>query len=65
MELLSVAFCWVRDIEFMKTKVYTLAKTLGGNANPFDAFLADQWYENTRTENGTSLSVMQWKWLIF
>lgn len=28
-----------RDIEFMKTKVYTLAKTLGGNANPFDAFL--------------------------
>ena len=28
-----------RDIDFMKTKVYTLAKTLGGNANPFDAFL--------------------------
>jgi len=28
-----------RDIEFMKTKVYVLAKTLGGNANPFDAFL--------------------------
>jgi methionine-gamma-lyase len=28
-----------RDIEFMRTKVYTLAKTLGGNANPFDAFL--------------------------
>jgi methionine-gamma-lyase len=28
-----------RDIQFMKTKVYTLAKTLGGNANPFDAFL--------------------------
>lgn len=27
------------DIEFMKTKVYTMAKTLGGNANPFDAFL--------------------------
>lgn len=27
------------DIEFMKSKVYTLAKTLGGNANPFDAFL--------------------------
>jgi methionine-gamma-lyase len=27
------------DIEFMKTKVYTLAKTLGGSANPFDAFL--------------------------
>jgi methionine-gamma-lyase len=27
------------DLEFMKTKVYTLAKTLGGNANPFDAFL--------------------------
>jgi methionine-gamma-lyase len=23
----------------MKTKVYTLAKTLGGSANPFDAFL--------------------------
>lgn len=28
-----------RDIEFMKTKAYVLAKTLGGNANPFDAFL--------------------------
>lgn len=28
-----------RDIEFMRTRVYTLAKTLGGNANPFDAFL--------------------------
>jgi methionine-gamma-lyase len=28
-----------RDIEFMKTKVYSMAKTLGGNANPFDAFL--------------------------
>ncbi|MBS1918952.1 MAG: PLP-dependent transferase [Bacteroidetes bacterium] len=28
-----------RNVEFMKTKVYTLAKTLGGNANPFDAFL--------------------------
>jgi methionine-gamma-lyase len=28
-----------RDVEFMKTRVYTLAKTLGGNANPFDAFL--------------------------
>ncbi|HEY6502541.1 MAG TPA: PLP-dependent aspartate aminotransferase family protein [Chitinophagaceae bacterium] len=28
-----------RDVEFMKTKVYTMAKTLGGNANPFDAFL--------------------------
>ncbi len=28
-----------RDTSFMKTKVYTLAKTLGGNANPFDAFL--------------------------
>jgi methionine-gamma-lyase len=27
------------EIEFMKTKVYTMAKTLGGNANPFDAFL--------------------------
>lgn len=27
------------DIEFMKTKVYSMAKTLGGNANPFDAFL--------------------------
>lgn len=27
------------DIEFMKTRVYTLAKTLGGNANPFDAFM--------------------------
>lgn len=28
-----------RDIEFMKTKAYVMAKTLGGNANPFDAFL--------------------------
>ncbi|HEX7904076.1 MAG TPA: aminotransferase class I/II-fold pyridoxal phosphate-dependent enzyme [Chitinophagaceae bacterium] len=28
-----------KDIEFMRTKVYTMAKTLGGNANPFDAFL--------------------------
>jgi methionine-gamma-lyase len=28
-----------RDIEFMKTKVYAMAKTLGGSANPFDAFL--------------------------
>lgn len=27
------------DIQFMKTRVYSLAKTLGGNANPFDAFL--------------------------
>jgi methionine-gamma-lyase len=27
------------NIEFMKTKVYSMAKTLGGNANPFDAFL--------------------------
>jgi methionine-gamma-lyase len=27
------------DIEFMKTRAYTMAKTLGGNANPFDAFL--------------------------
>jgi methionine-gamma-lyase len=27
------------DTEFMKTKVYTMAKTLGGSANPFDAFL--------------------------
>lgn len=28
-----------KDIEFMRTKGYTMAKTLGGNANPFDAFL--------------------------
>jgi methionine-gamma-lyase len=28
-----------RDIEFMKKKVYATMKTLGGNANPFDAFL--------------------------
>ena len=28
-----------RDIEFMKTRAYVMAKTLGGNANPFDAFL--------------------------
>lgn len=27
------------DVEFMKTKVFAMAKTLGGNANPFDAFL--------------------------
>jgi methionine-gamma-lyase len=27
------------DIEFMKTRMYTMAKTLGGSANPFDAFL--------------------------
>jgi methionine-gamma-lyase len=28
-----------RDVEFMKTRAYAMAKTLGGNANPFDAFL--------------------------
>ncbi|HMR90904.1 MAG TPA: PLP-dependent aspartate aminotransferase family protein [Chitinophagaceae bacterium] len=28
-----------RDVEFMRTKAYVMAKTLGGNANPFDAFL--------------------------
>lgn len=27
------------NLEFMKTKAYAMAKTLGGNANPFDAFL--------------------------
>ncbi|MES1225791.1 MAG: aminotransferase class I/II-fold pyridoxal phosphate-dependent enzyme [Bacteroidota bacterium] len=27
------------DIDFMKTRAYKMAKTLGGNANPFDAFL--------------------------
>lgn len=27
------------DIEFMKDRVYKMAKTIGGNANPFDAFL--------------------------
>ena len=27
------------DIEFMKKRAYTMAKTLGGSANPFDAFL--------------------------
>lgn len=27
------------DVNFMKTRVYVMAKTLGGNANPFDAFL--------------------------
>ncbi|MBC7947902.1 MAG: aminotransferase class I/II-fold pyridoxal phosphate-dependent enzyme [Chitinophagaceae bacterium] len=27
------------DLEFMNTKVKTMAKTLGGSANPFDAFL--------------------------
>jgi len=27
------------NTDFMKTKVYTMAKTLGGSANPFDAFL--------------------------
>ncbi len=28
-----------RDVEFMKNKAFVTAKTLGGNANPFDAFL--------------------------
>ncbi len=28
-----------RDLEFMKTKAYKTYKTLGGNSNPFDAFL--------------------------
>ena len=28
-----------RDQEFMKTKAYKIYKTLGGNSNPFDAFL--------------------------
>jgi methionine-gamma-lyase len=28
-----------RDIEFMKQKAFVTMKTLGGNANPFDAFL--------------------------
>lgn len=28
-----------KDIEFMKKKLYVTMKTLGGNANPFDAFL--------------------------
>ena len=28
-----------RDLEFMKTKAYRIYKTLGGNSNPFDAFL--------------------------
>lgn len=28
-----------RDIDFMKSKAYVTLKTLGGNANPFDAFL--------------------------
>lgn len=27
------------DIDFMKTRAHSMAKTLGGNANPFDAFL--------------------------
>jgi methionine-gamma-lyase len=27
------------DVQFMKTRAYTMAKTLGGSANPFDAFL--------------------------
>ena len=27
------------DLEFMKTRAFVTAKTLGGNANPFDAFL--------------------------
>ena len=27
------------DIEFMKTRAFVTTKTLGGNANPFDAFL--------------------------
>jgi len=28
-----------RDVERMKTRIRVLAKTLGGNANPFDAFM--------------------------
>ncbi len=28
-----------RDIDFMRTRAYQMAKTLGGSANPFDAFL--------------------------
>ncbi|MCW3116258.1 MAG: PLP-dependent transferase [Chitinophagaceae bacterium] len=28
-----------KDIEFMKSKAFVTLKTLGGNANPFDAFL--------------------------
>ena len=28
-----------RDLEFMRTKAYKTYKTLGGNSNPFDAFL--------------------------
>jgi methionine-gamma-lyase len=28
-----------RDIDFMKSKAFVTLKTLGGNANPFDAFL--------------------------
>ncbi len=28
-----------KDIDFMKTRAYAMAKSLGGNANPFDAFL--------------------------
>ncbi|HEX7845307.1 MAG TPA: aminotransferase class I/II-fold pyridoxal phosphate-dependent enzyme, partial [Chitinophagaceae bacterium] len=28
-----------RDVEFMRTRAYQMAKTLGGSANPFDAFL--------------------------
>jgi methionine-gamma-lyase len=31
-----------KDIEFMKTKVYNTFKLLGGNSNPFDAFLLIQ-----------------------
>ncbi len=31
-----------RDIEFMNTKVYSTYKLLGGNSNPFDAFLLIQ-----------------------
>ena len=27
------------DLDFMKDRIYKMAKTLGGNANPFDAFL--------------------------
>lgn len=36
----AIGGCLVgRDIEFMKTKAYVMTKSLGGNANPFDAFL--------------------------
>ena len=38
-EALSAECYWEKDIELMKTKVWKWFALLGGNSNPFDAFL--------------------------